>query len=111
MKSPYIGRGIAFVLIVGLIAWSAFRALGARPPETPKVPFPAPAMDAPLATTKSQQMAVFAGGGFLGVPAGFQHLQGVFFTTSRYAGGYIEAPFYVRVSRCVSGDAATSITG
>jgi len=40
MQSPYIGRGIAFVVIVGLVAWTAFRALGARPPETPKYPSP-----------------------------------------------------------------------
>jgi len=31
MQSPYIGRGIAFVVIVGLVAWTASRALGARP--------------------------------------------------------------------------------
>ncbi len=102
MKSPYIGRGIAFVLIVGLIAWSAFRALGARPPETPKVPFPAPAMDAPLATTKSQQTAVFAGGCFWGVQAVFEHLKGVSSTTSGYAG-----PSYESVSIGVTGHAET----
>ncbi len=39
MQSPYIGRGIALVVIVGLVAWTAFRALGARPAETPKIPF------------------------------------------------------------------------
>ena len=52
MPSPYIGRAIAMVVIVGMVAWTAVRALGTRPPETPKIPFPAPATDAPLATAK-----------------------------------------------------------
>jgi len=42
MQSPYIGRGIALVVIIGLIGWTAFRALGARNPETPKIPFRLP---------------------------------------------------------------------
>ncbi len=107
MKSPYIGRGIAFVLIVGLVAWTAFRALGARPPETPKIPFPAPAIDAPLATTKSQQTAVFAGGCFWGVQAVFEHLKGVSSATSGYAGGYVKSPSYESVSMGVTGHAET----
>jgi len=83
MKSPNIGRGVAFVLIFGLVAWTAFRALGARPPETPKIPFPAPAIDAPVATTKSQQTAVFAGGCFWGVQAVLRTSQGSFFGNFR----------------------------
>lgn len=53
MQSPYIGRGIALIVITGLIAWTAFRALGSRPPETPKSPFPAPAIDTSLAAAKA----------------------------------------------------------
>jgi len=74
MPSPYIGRAIAMVVIVGMVAWTAVRALGTRPPETPKIPFPAPGTDAPLATAKSQQTAVLAGGCFWGVQAVFEHL-------------------------------------
>ena len=107
MKSPYIGRGIAFVLIVGLVAWTAFRALGARLPETPKIPFPAPAIDAPLATAKSQQTAVFSGGCFWGVQAVFEHLKGVSSATSGYAGGYVKSPSYESVSLGVTGHAET----
>ena len=55
MQGPYIGRAIATVVIVGLVAWTAVRALGTRSPETPRTPFPAPATDAPLAIAKSQQ--------------------------------------------------------
>lgn len=107
MQSPYIGRGIALVLIVGLVAWTAFRALGARPSETPKIPFPAPAVDAPLAAAKSQQTAVFAGGCFWGTQAVFEHLKGVSSATSGYAGGYVKSPSYESVSLGVTGHAET----
>src|SRR6266704_308225 len=107
MQNPYIGRGMALVLIVGLVAWTAFRALGARLPETPKVPFPAPAIDAPLATAKSQQTAVFAGGCFWGIQAVFEHLKGVSSATSGYSGGYVKSPSYESVSMGVTGHAET----
>jgi len=105
MRSSYLGRGIALFVIVGLVAWTAFRALGARPPEPPKTPFPAPAIDAPLATAKGQQTAVFAGGCFWGVQAVFQHLQGVSSVTSGYSGGYVKSPSYESVSMGVTGHA------
>src|SRR5258708_15294465 len=101
MQSPYIGRGIALVVIIGLIGWTAFRALGARNPETPKIPFPAPTIDAPLATAKSQQTAVFAGGCFLGDQGVFEHIKGVSSATSGYAGGYVNTPSLAHVSTCV----------
>src|SRR5713101_5615823 len=107
MQSPYIGRGIALVVIAGLVAWTAFRALGSRPPETPKIPFPAPAADAPLATAKSQQTAVLAGGCFWGLQAVFEHLKGVSSVTSGYAGGYVKSPSYESVSMGVTGHAET----
>jgi len=107
MLSPYIGRGIALVVIAGLVAWTAFRALGSRPPETPKILFPAPATDAPLATAKSQQTAVLAGGCFWGLQAVFEHLKGVSSVTSGYAGGYVKSPSYESVSMGVTGHAET----
>jgi peptide-methionine (S)-S-oxide reductase len=107
MKSPYIGRGIALVLIAGLVAWTAGRALGSRPPEAPKMPFPAPAVDAPLAAAKSQQTAVFAGGCFWGVQAVFEHVKGVSSATSGYAGGHVKSPSYESVSMGVTGHAET----
>src|SRR5271169_4091279 len=107
MQSPYIGRGIALVVIIGLVAWTAFRALGARVPETPRVPFPTPAVDAPLANAKSQQTAVFAGGCFWGVQAVFEHLKGVSSATSGYAGGSVKSPSYESVSMGVTGHAET----
>src|SRR5467141_4858930 len=102
MQSPYFGRGIALVVIAGIVGWTAFRALGSRPPETPKIPFPAPATDAPLATAKSQQTAVLAGGCFWGLQAVLEHLKGVSSVTSGYAGGYVKSPSYESVSMGVS---------
>jgi peptide-methionine (S)-S-oxide reductase len=111
MKSPFVGRGLALVLIVGLVAWTAVRALGSRPPEAPKMPFPAPAIDAPLAAAKSQQTAVLAGGCFWGIQAVFEHVEGVSSVTSGYAGGYVKSPSYESVSMGVTGHAETvSIT-
>ncbi len=107
MQSTYIGRGIALVVIVGLVAWTAFRALGSRPPETPKIPFPVAAIDAPLATAKSPQTAVLAGGCFWGVQAVFEHLKGVSSVTSGYSGGYVKSPSYESVSMGVTGHAET----
>lgn len=111
MQSPYIGRGIALVLIIGLLAWTAFRAMGSRPPESPKSPFPPPTMDVPLATAKSPQTAVLAGGCFWGVQAVFEHLKGVSSVTSGYSGGYVKSPSYESVSMGVTGHAeSVSIT-
>jgi peptide-methionine (S)-S-oxide reductase len=105
MKSPSIGKGISFAIILALVAWTAVRALGSRAPETPKLPFPAPAADAPLATAKGQQTVVVAGGCFWGIQAVFEHLKGVSSATSGYAGGYVKSPSYESVSMGVTGHA------
>jgi len=111
MKSPYLGRGLALAIILTLVAWTAFRSLGARFPETPKSPFPAPAADAPLAATAGQEIAVFAGGCFWGVQAVFEHLQGVESVVSGYSGGFVRSPSYESVSLGLTGHAeAVSIT-
>jgi peptide-methionine (S)-S-oxide reductase len=107
MQSPYIGRGLALIVIVGLVGWTAFRAFGARSPEIPKIPIPAPAVDASLAATTRQQTAVFAGGCFWGVQGVFEHIKGVSSATSGYAGGYVNAPSYETVSMGVTGHAET----
>jgi peptide-methionine (S)-S-oxide reductase len=111
MKSPMIGRGIALALIIGLVAWTALRTLGSRPPETPKTPFPAPAVDAALTNAAGQQTAILAGGCFWGIQAVFEHLNGVSSVTSGYSGGYVKSPSYESVSMGVTGHAETvSIT-
>ncbi len=111
MKSPFIGRSIAVAVIFGVVGWNAVRALGSRSPESPKLPFPAPASDAQLASEKSQQTAVLAGGCFWGIQAVFEHLKGVSTVTSGYAGGHVKAPSYESVSMGVTGHAeSVSIT-
>jgi peptide-methionine (S)-S-oxide reductase len=111
MQSPSVGRGIALVLIVGLFAWTALRALGARSPETPKLPFPVPVVDSALASTGSKQNVVFAGGCFWGVQAVFERLKGVSSVTSGYSGGFVKSPSYESVSTGVTGHAeSVSIT-
>jgi peptide-methionine (S)-S-oxide reductase len=105
MQSSNIGRIISMTIIIGLVVWTAVRVLGARPPATPRIPFPKPVMDAPLASTKGEQTAVFAGGCFWGVQAVFEHLKGVTSATSGYSGGYVKAPSYESVSMGVTGHA------
>src|SRR6516162_114840 len=111
MKSPSVARGLAYAVILAVIAWTAVRALGARAPETPRLPFPVPAVDAPLASAKSRDTAFLAGGCFWGVQAVFEHLKGVKSVTAGYSGGFIKSPSYEAVSMGVTGHAASvSIT-
>lgn len=105
MQSPYIGRAIAITLILALVAWTALRALGARPPATPKGPFPNASLDAPLAAARGQQTVVLAGGCFWGTQAVFEHLKGVISATAGYSGGYVKDPSYEAVSMGVTGHA------
>lgn len=104
MRSPLIGRGIAIVIIVGFVAWTAVRSIGAKPSE-PKFPFPKPAVDAPLAAAKSQETAVLAGGCFWGIQAVFEHLKGVNSVAAGYSGGHVESPGYEMVSSGLTGHA------
>jgi len=105
MKSPKIGTGIALAVIVALVAWNGIRALGARPPETPKGPMPKPIVDASLTEKKGEQKVVFAGGCFWGVQAVFEHVRGVKSAVSGYSGGFVESPSYESVSLGATGHA------
>lgn len=105
MKSPRIGRAISLTIILALVAWTGIRALGARPPETPKGPMPKPGVDAPLAEKKGEQMVVLAGGCFWGVQAVFEHVKGVKSAVSGYSGGFVDSPSYETVSLGATGHA------
>ena len=59
---------------------------------------PAPAVDAPIASTSGQQTAVIAGGCFWGIQAVFQHTKGVVRATSGYSGGSAKTAEYELVS-------------
>lgn len=66
---------------------------------------PNPAVDAPLASAKSEQTAVIAGGCFWGIQAVFQHVKGVISATSGYAGGAANTAEYELVSNGDTGHA------
>ena len=68
-------------------------------------PLPKPAVDAPLATVRGEQTAVFAGGCFWGIQAVFQHVKGVVSATSGYAGGSASTAEYETVSSGSTGHA------
>jgi peptide-methionine (S)-S-oxide reductase len=111
VRSPTIGRTLAIAVITAFFAWNAVRLIGARPAAEPHYPFPKPVVDAALATRKSQQTAVLAGGCFWGVQAVFEHLKGVRSVTAGYSGGHINSPSYEMVSSGLSGHAeSVSIT-
>jgi peptide-methionine (S)-S-oxide reductase len=106
MERPYLGKLLAIGLIVVLFAWTAIRALGARPAETPNASlFPKPTTDAPLANSSKSQSVVFAGGCFWGVQAVFELVKGVKSATSGYSGGHVKSPSYEVVSMGASGHA------
>jgi peptide-methionine (S)-S-oxide reductase len=111
VRSPYIGKGFALVIITSVLAWSAVRSIGARPAAIPRMPFPKPTVDEPLATAKGQETAVLAAGCFWGVQAVFEHIEGVTSVPAGYSGGRIKSPSYEMVSSGLTGHAeSVSIT-
>ena len=66
---------------------------------------PDPVVDAKLATTKGEQIAVFAGGCFWGIEAVFEHVKGVISASSGYSGGAAETAHYELVSAGNTGHA------
>lgn len=72
---------------------------------TAAVAIPNPKLDAPLATAKGQQTAVFAGGCFWGVEAVFDQVKGVQKAESGYAGGSKDTAEYYTVGSGTTGHA------
>jgi len=66
---------------------------------------PNPVVDAPIASSKSEQTAVVAGGCFWGIQAVFQHVKGVIKATSGYSGGAANTAEYELVSTGDTGHA------
>ena len=66
---------------------------------------PSPAVDAAIATSKTEQTAVVAGGCFWGIQAVFQHVKGVTNATSGYSGGAANTADYELVSTGDTGHA------
>jgi len=91
-------RRAAIVLALGgaTACASASASSGAVPP---------PAADAPLAKTKTERVAVVAGGCFWGIQAVYQHVKGVTRATSGYSGGSADTARYEIVETGQTGHA------
>ncbi len=92
-------------LILVVFAISTVLACNTLTNATADVKIPDPVVSDPLATTKSAQTAVFAGGCFWGVEAVFEHVKGVTDVTSGYAGGDAKTANYKAVSGGETGHA------
>jgi peptide-methionine (S)-S-oxide reductase len=77
-----------------VLSASAVATLACGPLLATGVPVPPPAIDAPLATTKTEARAVIAGGCFWGIEAVYRHTRGVTRATSGYAGGSADSAHY-----------------
>jgi peptide-methionine (S)-S-oxide reductase len=86
-------------MVVALAAFAVFV------PSVAAAPLPDPKIDAPLATAKGTQTAVFAGGCFWGVEAVFEHVKGVTQVVSGYSGGSADKAKYDEVSSGSTGHA------
>jgi peptide-methionine (S)-S-oxide reductase len=82
-------------------AVAACSAIRAQAPVT----LPDPEVDEPVAMSKGQPTAVFAGGCFWGIEAIFEHVKGVKEATSGYAGGDAATANYDAVSSGRTGHA------
>jgi peptide-methionine (S)-S-oxide reductase len=97
--------GFAVALIVPLavlVVGARMTSATAQPSEVPVV---APLVRTELATTASQDTAVFAGGCFWGIEGVFDHVKGVKQAISGYAGGDVANPSYEQVSTGDTGHA------
>ncbi|HKM66135.1 MAG TPA: peptide-methionine (S)-S-oxide reductase MsrA, partial [Candidatus Acidoferrum sp.] len=105
VKEMKQGRGfrIATIAVAGVLAvlFGASGAIAARTNTT----FPMPAVDEPVATARSQEVAVLSGGCFWGMQAVYQHTRGVVSATSGYSGGEAETAHYELVGRGDTGHA------
>lgn len=93
------------ILLSALMLAAIFGGLSALRARERATLVPNPAVDAPLASAKSQETAVIAGGCFWGIQAVFQHVKGVVSATSGYSGGAAKNAEYELVSTGDTGHA------
>ena len=91
---------LAAVILLSVIAIAACSSATAS-----ATTIPDPALDAPLASAKGKQTAVFAGGCFWGVEAVFEHVKGVTDVKSGYSGGSPNTAQYEEVGTGETGHA------
>jgi peptide-methionine (S)-S-oxide reductase len=100
-------RAVLFTVLIfagiGVLAWATAKPDDGR--ANAKAPFPQPAVDSPLASTKGQETTVVAGGCFWGIEAVFAHVKGVISSTSGYSGGAASTAHYDEVSTGSTGHA------
>jgi peptide-methionine (S)-S-oxide reductase len=96
---------LAALLLLGVavLVWATAKSDDGR--ANPGAPFPKPAADSPLASSKSSETAVLSGGCFWGIQAVFQHVKGVVSATSGYSGGEAGTAHYEDVSTGSTGHA------
>jgi peptide-methionine (S)-S-oxide reductase len=88
-----------------LLAMTLGGAIACNAGENTIAAIPKPAVDAAVATSKTEQTAVVAGGCFWGIQAVFQHVKGVINATSGYSGGAAKTAEYELVSTGETGHA------
>jgi peptide-methionine (S)-S-oxide reductase len=93
----------AFVLSSAIFLSSTTMACSAVTASATAIPDPA--VDAPLASAKGEQVAVLAGGCFWGLEAVFEHVKGVTGVKSGYSGGSASTAQYEKVSTGETGHA------
>lgn len=89
----------SFLAIVPLVSFIACNVASAG------VTIPDPALDESPSSTKSERVAVVAGGCFWGIQAVFQHVKGVTGVKAGYAGGSADTAHYEIVSSGRTGHA------
>src|SRR5262245_14172905 len=94
-------RLLALITVLAGVTAVGCDAIGAQAPVT----LPDPETDEPVAMSKGQPTAVFAGGCFWGIEAIFEHVKGVKNATSGYAGGDARTANYDAVSSGRTGHA------
>src|ERR1700684_3769104 len=97
-------RGSSFpaLVLIGLLSTAAFFVTRSTAEESRVVP--TPTVDE-LATGKTSEVAVIAGGCFWGVQGVFQHVDGVTSAVSGYAGGDKDTAHYETVGTGATGHA------
>lgn len=100
-------RAVLFAVLIfaalGVLVWATAKSDNGRADS--KAAFPKPALDSPLASAKTSETAVVAGGCFWGIQAVFAHVKGVVSSTSGYSGGAANTAHYEEVSTGDTGHA------
>jgi peptide-methionine (S)-S-oxide reductase len=93
----FVSSAVLVLIVATMVACSSATASATAIPD--------PTLDAPPASSKGEQTAVFAGGCFWGVEAVFEHVKGVSDVRSGYSGGSPATAQYQKVGTGETGHA------